>query len=363
MGKRIAIAIDSLAGGGAEKVMLTLAKTLLELGHEPHFLVMHNNCSYTIPDGLKVHFCFDEKERNIDSFWRQKTSVQKLNKLVEQLQIRFGRFDLFLSNLDKTNLLMTKIGVSPLYCIVHNSIAEELKRQLKLGPFAYLNMLKAKKSLNGQHLITVSEGIEQEVLNSLQISPASIQTIYNPFDFDDILTLANEIVTVIPQVDYLIHVGRFAKQKRHDVLFKALKLTRCNLPIVLLCHNKKKALKSAKKYGVEDRIILPGFQKNPFPWIKHAKALVLSSDFEGFGNVLIESMICGTPVVSTNCPHGPSEILTGYLAPYLVPRRNPTALAKMIDEVISRPPSLEQVDIFAKLDATLIAEQYLALAE
>lgn len=78
---------------------------------------------------------------------------------------------------------------------------------------------------------------------------------------------------------------------------------------------------------------------------------------------MIESLACGTPVVSTDCPHGPSEILTGNLAPYLVPRRNPTALAKMLDEVISRPPSLEQVDIFAKLDATLIAEQYLALAE
>jgi len=59
-------------------------------------------------------------------------------------------------------------------------------------------------------LITVSEGIEQEMLNSFQISPTSIQTIYNTFDFDDILTLADEIITDIPQVEYLIHVGRFA---------------------------------------------------------------------------------------------------------------------------------------------------------
>lgn len=90
MSKRIAIAIDSLAGGGAEKVMLTLAKALLELGHEPHLLVMHDNCSYTIPDGLKVHFCFDEKEHNIDSFWRLKTSTRKLQKWVAQLQKDLG---------------------------------------------------------------------------------------------------------------------------------------------------------------------------------------------------------------------------------------------------------------------------------
>ncbi|MCS6125493.1 hypothetical protein [Shewanella baltica] len=90
-------------------------------------------------------------------------------------------------------------------------------------------------------MITVSEGIEEEMLNSFQISPTSIQTIYNSFDSDDILTLADEIITDIPQVEYLIHVGRFAIQKRHDILFKALKLTRCKLPIVLLCHNKKES--------------------------------------------------------------------------------------------------------------------------
>ena len=90
---------------------------------------------------------------------------------------------------------------------------------------------------------------------------------------------------------------------------------------------------------------------------------MLSSDFEGLPTVLIESLACGTPVVSTDCPHGPSEILTGNLSPYLVPRRDPKALAKMIDEVVKQPPSLAEVEILAKVDATLIAKQYLALAK
>lgn len=361
MSKRIAIAIDSLAGGGAEKVMLTLAKALLELGHEPHLLVMHDNCSYTIPDGLKVHFCFDEKEHNIDSFWRLKTSTRKLQKWVAQLQKRFGLFDLFLSNLDKTNLLMTRVGVSPLYCVVHNSIEEELKRQLKLGPFAYINMLRAKSALNGQHLITVSKGIEQEILNGTRISPTSIQTIYNPFDFEEIVESSKELIVDIPKVDYFIHVGRFAKQKRHDVLFKALKLTENKLPLVLLCHNQKKALKAVKKYGVEDRIILPGFQKNPFPWIKHAKALVLSSDFEGFGNVLVEAMICGTPAISTNCNYGPNEILTGDLERFLTPIRDEKSMANKLDEILQNPPDIRDAEIFKKVKVLDIASQYLEL--
>ncbi|MGL6123051.1 MAG: glycosyltransferase [Shewanella sp.] len=360
---RIAIAIDSLAGGGAEKVMITLAKQFIHLGHEPHFVVMEDNRYYETPEDLPVHQCFAPKDKDFDHFGRLNASVHKLSAKIAEIESKVGKFDLFLSNLDKTNLMMTKTGVSPLYVIVHSSVEEELSRQFKLGPFAYFKKLRAKKVLNGQHLITVSNGIEKEIKDKGRLHPASMQTIYNPFEFKEITSQSQQDNPQIPQGDYLIHVGRFAKQKRHDVLFEALKLTQNQLPVVLLCHNHKKAIKAAKKFGIEKRLIIPGFQSNPFPWIKQAKALVLSSDFEGLPTVLIESLACGTPVVSTDCPHGPSEILTGNLAPYLVPRRDPAALAKMIDEVVSQPPSLEQVDILAKVDATLIAEQYLALAK
>ncbi|MBW3527388.1 glycosyltransferase [Shewanella sp. NKUCC05_KAH] len=360
---RIAIAIDSLAGGGAEKVMITLAKQFIRLGHEPHFLVMEDNRYYEIPDDLPIHQCFAPKDKDFDHFGRLNASVNKLSAKIAEIESQVGKFDLFLSNLDKTNLMMTKTGVSPLYVIVHSSVEEELSRQFKLGPFAYFKKLKSKKALNGQHLITVSNGIAKEIKDKGRLHPASMQTIYNPFEFNEITFQSQQDNPQIPQGDYLIHVGRFAKQKRHDVLFEALKLTQNQLPVVLLCHNHKKAIKAAKKFGIEKRLIIPGFQSNPFPWIKQAKALVLSSDFEGLPTVLIESLACGTPVVSTDCPHGPSEILTGNLVPYLVPRRDPKALAKMIDEVVSLPPSLEQVEILAKVDATLIAEQYLALAK
>lgn len=360
---RIAIAIDSLAGGGAEKVMITLAKQFIRLGHEPHFLVMEDNRYYETPEDLPVHQCFAPKDKDFDHFGRLNASVHKLSAKIAEIESKVGKFDLFLSNLDKTNLMMTKTGVSPLYVIVHSSVEEELSRQFKLGPFAYFKKLRAKKALNGQHLITVSNGIANEIKDKGRLHPASMQTIYNPFEFNEITSQSQQDNPQIPQGDYLIHVGRFAKQKRHDVLFEALKLTQNQLPVVLLCHNHKKAIKAAKKFGIEKRLIIPGFQSNPFPWIKQAKALVLSSDFEGLPTVLIESLACGTPVVSTDCPHGPSEILTGNLVPYLVPRRDPAALAKMMDEVVSLPPSLELVDILAKVDATLIAEQYLALAK
>ena len=85
-----------------------------------------------------------------------------------------------------------------------------------------------------------------------------------------------------------------------------------------------------EELGLRNKIILPGFQANPYIWMKHADLFVPSSDYEGFGNVIVESIICGTKVVSTDCPSGPSEILTGELAQFLCPPGDPVALAEKI---------------------------------
>ena len=212
-------------------------------------------------------------------------------------------------------------------------------------------------------MITVSKGIAGEIISKGRIRPAAIETIYNPFELERIAKQATMPAEGIPKGDYMVHVGRFARQKRHDILFQALTRMKHNLPLVLLCNNKKKALKVAKKYGVEDRLILPGFQANPFPWIKRAKLLVLSSDYEGLGNVLIEALALNTPVVSSNCDHGPSEILTGELQHYLVPRRDPQALAERLDWALDSYPDCSEAEILTQVAALTVAQKYLALIE
>jgi len=356
--------IDSLTGGGAEKVVISLAEAMVEMGHMVTILSLSEHCDYLIPDRVSLHCLFEGKAAKVDRFWQLRRSINKLEQWFDGFQKSNGRFDLILSNLDKSNNLLAQSGLQDyknLFFIIHNSVEEELKRQKKMGPFAYGYLAKSKSNLEGKQLVTVSKGIENEIKSNDAITPLSIQTIYNPFDFKNIKQQSSIDNNDIPKSHYIIHVGRLARQKRHDILFEAFKELDQKYQLVLLCNKPKKAKKLAKKYGIEDRVILPGFQSNPYNWIRHAEVLVLSSDYEGFGNVLVEALSVGTKVVSTRCPHGPDEILTGELSNFLVPRRDIKSLLATLSMAVDAKVDVQSAKILQQVSADKIAKQYLAL--
>ena len=357
----VVIVIDSLAGGGAEKVMLTLAQQLIK-EHCVTILSLADNFEYAIPEQIKVESLFTDRASKVDRFWKINKSVAKLEAWFSNKQQDIGAIDLVLSNLDRSNNLLAKSAVKNVHFVMHNSVNAELARQKKLGPFSYRYLKKSKQNLNGKSLVCVSKGVEQEINQGDLITPSAITTIYNPFDLADIKRQSNEVNTAIPQSPYLIHVGRLAKQKRHDILFAAFAKLDKKYKLVLLCNKPVKAFKLAKEYCIEEQLIVPGFEQNPYNWIKHAQALVLSSDFEGLPTVLIEALAVGTPVVSTNCTFGPSEILTGELANYLVPVGNSEELSAKIKQVLANKPNVENAEILQKVNAELVAQQYLALS-
>lgn len=361
--KNIAIVIDSLVGGGAERVMISLASALISQQHSVTLLSLSNRIEYEIPEAIKVCCLFDHKATKVDNFWSFNKSLARLEAWFLQQKKQYGQFDLVLSNLDRSNNLLAKSTIESVFFVIHNSIKEELHRQKKLGPFAYFYLVKSKRNLSNKNLICVSKGIEQEINDSTLIRPKTLVTIYNPFDLNHIREKAQVQNTDIPSVPYLIHVGRLAKQKRHDILFKALALVAPDVKLVLLCNKPKKAIKLARKYGVADRVISPGFQENPYNWIKHAEALVISSDYEGLPTVLLEAIAVNTKVVSTDCPHGPNEILTGELAAFLAPRRQPKQLANVINKALTAHVDLNTADVLSKVRAEKIAQQYLLLAK
>ena len=359
--KNIAIYIDSLAGGGAERVMLSLANEFSTLGHKVHFFLLESVIDYVPDPGISLHLLPSKGKRTkITNLIHVKKTAKDMEKLVRDVELKEGLFDLHLVNLDSTNQVLHHCSFNNVFYVIHNSIQQELNTAQKRNPFRYLRTRREKAILNGKHLIAVSQGVADEIKRLNFIKPASVQTIYNPCDIEKIKVLANDKNDEIPDFPYLIHIGRVVRQKRHDVLFAALRDIP-DIKLVLLCKNVKKVRKLAEKMGVADRIITPTFQENPYNWIKNAKLMVFSSDFEGLGMVLIESLICDTPVVSTNCDFGPSEILTNELTEYLVPTNAPERLAQKVNQALKTEINTQNADILKKVELSHITQQYLSL--
>jgi glycosyltransferase involved in cell wall biosynthesis len=212
-------------------------------------------------------------------------------------------------------------------------------------------------------VVAISAGVGRDLVEDLGVRPSRLEVIHNPFDVESIRRLSEEPCPLAGE-DYVVSVGRFSRQKRHDRLFGAFARAAYDGRLVIIGTGTGEQIisvaETARARSVFDRLDLVGFRQNPYPYLKHARALVLSSDFEGFGNVIVESLICGTPVASTRCPHGPEEILTGDLAVGLSDL-NEESLAEAIDRVVSSPPAIleEHLEPFR---VQTIAKRYLALA-
>lgn len=356
MKNNIAIFVPNLYSNGTVKVALTQAEVLYASGQDVHLFILEKAGDFDAPKHVHIHYLYDE----ITQF-NAKKQAHDLTILVNKIETEFGCFDLFISNSTDCDLILAKCKFTPTFYMCHCALKSELLMELKRGPIHFFRRLKKAKALIGKNIVTVSKGIAKELAEIKWLKAKSISTIYNPFDIELIRKKANEFNGLIPTEPYIIHVGRITKQKRLDILFKALSFMSTEQKLVLLTNRPERAKKLARKYGVENRIITPGFQANPYAWIKNASLMLLSSDFEGLPTVLIESLIVGTPVVSTNCPYGPSEILTNELAQYLVPMRDPKALADKAMQCLSFPPTIDKPEILEKITANGIAMQYLKL--
>jgi glycosyltransferase involved in cell wall biosynthesis len=213
---------------------------------------------------------------------------------------------------------------------------------------------KAKRRLaryrelyEGHCVTTVSEGVKDDLLEVLNLRPRDIITIYNPFDLEQMREAAKAPTPDLPQEPYVLHVGRLAKQKRHDVLLDAFAKAAIPHRLVMITRDEDvdRLTQMVTDRGLQPRATVSRFRENVFPWYANAAALVLSSDFEGMPNVVVEALGVGTPVVSTDCRSGPREALTGPLERYLVPCGDVDALAARLEEIVENPPRIDSATL------------------
>ena len=221
-------------------------------------------------------------------------------------------------------------------------------------------MARYRRMYGGRALIAVSQGVGEDLRAGIGIERSRIEVVPNAFDFPAMQMLARAPAD-LPQKPYLIHVGRYSGQKRHDLLLDAFARIGGAHRLVLLTDDAPGLRAMIEARGLAGRVAVAGFQHNPFPWIAAADLLVLCSDHEGLPNVVIEALALGVPVVSTDCPSGPREILGASLPACLVPTGDAGALAAAMARALADRPDTSRVDLsrYAK-DSVVRAYERLA---
>lgn len=362
---RILMIIDGLPGGGAEKVVLTLCEGMQKMGHAVSLFSLRNVCNYAIPEGIDYRIV----ERPSSAPWRKITELSRraaaLDDAIADSEMQGGGFDLIFSHLHKTDRIVARCHTIPpqkLWFCIHGILSTSYLGH-RSGFSRWLKQRKISHIYQGKNIVAVSRAVGEDLTDALAITPSRLAVINNPFDIKNILQQAAEPLPVAG-VPYIVHVGRFHPHKRHDRLLEAFAASGIPAKLVLAGTGDAAQLEKVKALavhlGIDDRVVFAGFQANPYPLIKHARMLVLSSDSEGFGNVLVEALLCGTPVVSTRCPGGPAEILERMGMADALSELDADSLASKIAATWQSPPPIDDQKLSA-YDLESICQQYLNL--
>ena len=385
----IAFVIDSMHGGGAENVCLTLVRELLvkqyrvdlvllefhgerllEIPHDVNLFVLDRrletrksmeNCSILYknirrikrPSGFKdcvnstarylislrysFSFCARPKLRHL--FWT--ASLGEYMRMEKPTLLVLARIFPLLFHSIVVCLLARRFSSCkvPLICSFRNTLGYGRRRKEQTN-FMYLKHLLP----DAEKIHAVSQGVANSIVNHIPEVQNRVATILNPIPHN-ITALSKQSINhkwlsseprnksnAFPKI--ILATGRLIEQKNFLMLIRAFAEVRSRLDVRLILlgdgPQRRKIYELINSLNIEEHVAMPGWVDNPYSLMANADLFVMSSSWEGCPNVLLEALACGCPVVSTDCPSGPSEILEQGRWGRLVPVNDQTALAEAI---------------------------------
>ncbi len=334
--------IDSFSGqGGVERIILTLAGGLAALGCAVDLVVVKASGlkPADIPPGVTL--------RPLNA----RHTFASLPKLVSYLRKR--RPDGLLAAKDRANQvalvakavsgvptrLVVRMGTTTSAALGHGGWIKGMAWNL---PIRLLYPL-------ADGIVAVSQGVAADLAAITRLPLSRFKVIPNPVVSERLSRMAGEPVNhpwfQEGEPPVFLGAGRLTRQKDFHTLIRAFALVQKLVPsrLVILGEGGDSAalLGLAESLGVRKQVDLPGFVKNPYPFMAKAAVFVLSSIWEGSPNVLTEAMALGTSIVATDCPSGPREILGKDLHGQLVPMGDASAMARAMKETLLNPPPKE----------------------
>ncbi len=379
--------IDRMHGGGGERVCLDLSRNLIQKGFIVDLVIceFQSNSIYRIPHEVNLFVLLEENPREYGS---DQSSVQneRINWIVPTNSIKYSShfkhvvsnwpfgikiktskkhkriiptrsdlrtrlahaFSVYLRE-NRPNLVIANLPHSVFCTLVARDICEISVPVICSIHSSQGNFIPTDRNKVNSRLLhkadwvhTVSKGIKKELLELNWVNDKKITTIYNSVDKQRVIKLAR-LPSGHPWLDHKVRfnhkvimtVGRLDRKKNHPLLIRSFaKFARSgNFKLIILGegHRRNNLQSLIVELGLAHIISMPGWVANPFPFMRQSDVFVLSSNNEGFGLVLVEALMCGCSIVSTDCPQGgPREILDDGNYGELVPVDDENAMAEAI---------------------------------
>jgi glycosyltransferase involved in cell wall biosynthesis len=360
--KRLAIFLPSLAGGGAEKSMLRLAAGIAGRGYPVDLVLAQAKGPYraylaALPELVRV---VDLKASRV---------LLSLPALAGYLWRAHP--DALLSTLDYANVVAVWarcLARTPKRVAVNEQNTISLTSQHS-AQFRQRIVPRLVKHFypSADYVIGNSQGVAEDLGQITGLPHSQIQTIYNPVVTPELA----EKVKASPnhpwfeneKTPVVLAVGRLTAQKDFPTLIRAFAQVRQGQPVCLVILGEgpdRLSLESLiKELCMEEDVQLPGFVENPYAYMSRASLFVLSSRWEGLPTVLIEALYCGVPVISTDCPSGPREILANGKYGALVPVESPTVLAETIKMALAGHTPRPTPESWQPYELETVVDQYI----
>ncbi|HGG59601.1 MAG TPA: glycosyltransferase [Gammaproteobacteria bacterium] len=362
MSERIVLLSPNLDAGGAERVMLNLMRAFVARGFAVELLLMRRTGVLLpeVPEAVRVIDLDCRKPRQLIRTLRRYLRRTRPTALITAH-----------SSLNWAACLAVRLSGSDVRCLVR----EESTLSVSLAALGWTTRWLRPRLLRwfcgGYPHISVSKGAAANYVATVGLPASNVSVVYNPV-LDK--TLTEKFTEPAPHawfgdsIPVVLAVGRLCHAKGFDVLLDAFSRLVAKTPARLLIlgegFERKNLTLRISRLGLDGQVDMPGFVANPWAYMRSASLFVLSSRWEGLGNVVVEALACGAPVVATDCPHGPREILDGGRFGLLTPPEDPEALADAMQASLTgQAPREDPTDWLRQFGVAEAARRHLELLE